>query len=579
MPARPGKVLVICHVSAAELAATAVQSLYGAGHSPGARNAPDPSEPLVDMLCYGRASEDRPAPVGFRFVGPPVRETVARATALRMLIELRARRYRLVALSQPALGLSRVRGPLVACAYFLSRGRSVILDPAAGREIRPIRARLAAVELSRWLVLNLFSRLLAPGALALVRHLSGGAPGGRPLSSSGSVVYLRTDIDLSTAPLKAGGSVAHTQGIVQALLDRGYDVAYWGTGDVDGIPDEMPRRRLPVLLKGNLATEISELLSGLVQGWELGGSSAPAARNASAFVYQRYSLNNLAGVILSRRWRIPLVLEANGSEAKWRQDFGTLKYSKLAYACERLILGRAAIVSAVSQNAAEDLMAAGGPPERIRVVPNGVAVQRFAGARPMPLPAELNGCFVVCFVGLFYPWHGVRFLAEAFGLLHERHSDARLLLVGDGEELPVVKAVLERHQALGATHFTGLVARADAPRYMAAADVLVSPHADIHRFIGSPIKLFEYMAAGKPIVATTVGQIPEMLTDEKTALLVAPEDPQAMASAFERLREDVDLRQRLGGAAQAEARTTHSWDARLRLILDGIPGLAKKDPA
>ncbi|MEA2212394.1 MAG: hypothetical protein QOF83_2342, partial [Solirubrobacteraceae bacterium] len=330
------------------------------------------------------------------------------------------------------------------------------------------------------------------------------------------------------------------------------------------IPAGIPRRRLPALLKGNVPTEIAELASGLVQGFR----AASRGEEPSGFIYQRYSLNNLAGVLLARRWRVPLVLEANGSEAKWRQDFSVLKYPSLANACERLILQRADLVGAVSANAAEDLIAAGADPNRVRVVPNGVNVSRFADAEPMPLPASFRGGFIVCFVGLFYPWHGVRFLAEAFGLLHGDRRDARLLLVGDGEELPSVRAILERHGALESSHLTGLVARAEAPRYMAAADVLVSPHADVHRFIGSPIKLFEYMAAGKPIVATRVGQIPEIIAEEHSGLVVPPEDPQAMAAALGRLHDDAELRARLGSEAQHEARAHHSWDSRLAAILD-----------
>jgi glycosyltransferase involved in cell wall biosynthesis len=196
-----------------------------------------------------------------------------------------------------------------------------------------------------------------------------------------------------------------------------------------------------------------------------------------------------------------------------------------------------------------------------------VSAKRFACATPTPLPGDFADTFVVCFVGLFYPWHGVRFLAEAFALVHRHRPDARLLLIGDGEEMPVVRAVLERHGALDATYFAGLVPRADVPPYMAAADVLVSPHADVNRFIGSPIKLFEYMAAGKPIVATRVGQIEEVLHDGESALLVAPEDPMAMAAALERLYDDRKLGDRLGRTAQQEAISRHSWNARLAAIL------------
>lgn len=571
MPSRQASVLVICHVSAGEVAAVAARAIYMAPPEQIALdsgNEHGSSDAVLDLLCYGRASDDHPAPRGARLVGPSVQENVSRRDAVRILYALRRRRYDVVALSQPALGLSRARGLLLAYSYLVSGGRSVVLDPIAARVVRPVRLGLVVKDLARWLALQLVSRGFAAAMVKPIARLAARATTVRT-PANGSVVYLRTDVDLSIAPLRVGGSVAHSEGILQALLDRGHDIAYWGTGDVDGVPAAIPRLRLPVLLKGNLPTEVAELVSGLIQGFfGIRRLSSPAVR-PTGFVYQRYSLNNFAGVILSRRCGVPLVLEANGSEAKWRQDFGTLKYPKLAYACERLILRRADVVAAVSANAAEDLLASGAPPERLRVVPNGVSVERFAGATPMSLPGDLADAFVVCFVGLFYPWHGARFLAEAFALLHQRHTDARLLLVGDGEEAPVIRSALERRGATDAVHFTGLVPRRDAPRYMAAADALVSPHADVHRFIGSPIKLFEYMAAGKPIVATRVGQIQDVLTDGETALLVAPEDAGAMAGALERLYADRELGQRLGRAAQREAASGHSWEARLAAMLDG----------
>lgn len=135
----------------------------------------------------------------------------------------------------------------------------------------------------------------------------------------------------------------------------------------------------------------------------------------------------------------------------------------------------------------------------------------------------------------------------------------------------MARSRLERQGALAATHFAGLVSRTEAARYMAAADVLVSPHANVHRFIGSPIKLFEYMAAGKAIVASRVAQIEQVLRDGETALLVEPENSQAMADALERLCADPELRLRLGQAARQEARERHSWDARLAALLGDAP--------
>jgi glycosyltransferase involved in cell wall biosynthesis len=162
-------------------------------------------------------------------------------------------------------------------------------------------------------------------------------------------------------------------------------------------------------------------------------------------------------------------------------------------------------------------------------------------------------------------------LAEAFARLASEDDSVRLLLVGDGEEAILVRTILDRAGALDAVHMPGVVPRPEVPGYLAAADVLVSPHAPVDRFIGSPVKIFEYMASGRAIVASRLAQIGELLRDGETALLVPPGDPLRLQEALRRLKDDPELRERLGRAAQEEARSQHSWDARLTTILDDEP--------
>jgi glycosyltransferase involved in cell wall biosynthesis len=310
---------------------------------------------------------------------------------------------------------------------------------------------------------------------------------------------------------------------------------------------------------------MAELVSGLRQAvfglW---------SRPASAFIYQRYSLNNLAGLILSRRWKVPLILEVNASEVKWRQEWSTLRYTRLSTACERLLLRRADRVLVVSDNAHRDLLEMGADPERLRMIPNGVDPDRFADATPRRLDVP-PGSFVIAFCGLFYRWHGTATLAEAFVRLRNKRPEARLLLIGHGEEEAWVRDILRTGGVLGDCLLPGIVTRDEVPGYLAAADAVVSPHADLHNFIGSPIKIFEYMASGKPIVASRLAQLAEILTDEETALLVPPGDPIALATALERLMGAPDLGRRLGATAQKEARERHSWNARLVAILSDAP--------
>ncbi len=346
------------------------------------------------------------------------------------------------------------------------------------------------------------------------------------------MLYLRTDLDLTTTPLKAGGSLAHTVGVVAAFSKLGFPIEVWSTGAIPGLPIGACPRRLPGQLIANVPTEVSEFCAGLVQAvW------GATKRARPAMIYQRYSLNNLAGLLLARLWRIPLVLEANGSEVQWRQEWASLRLVALCKACERLLLQRADRVVVVSENARSYLLEAGGDPERMQVLPNAVDCARFADAPAAKLPIP-EGAFVIGFCGLFYRWHGVRTLAEAFVILSRRRPETHLLLVGDGEERRIVLETLRQGNILDRVTFTGLIAPDAVPGHLAAADVLVSPHANLRQFIGSPIKIFEYMASGRAIVASDLGQIGAVLDHGHTALLVPPGDAPRLAEAIERLIDD-----------------------------------------
>lgn len=339
-------------------------------------------------------------------------------------------------------------------------------------------------------------------------------------------------------------------------------MVFWTTGEIAAVPPGAPEHRLAFFLRPNVPWEVSELLSGLVQ------AVRPPPRPADvAFIYQRYSLNNLAGLVLAHRWGVPFVLEANASEVRWRET-GRCSITSVWPGPPSDCCWDARIAwAAVSDNAARDLAEEGASSPRLRVVPNGVEVARFSQAPPAALPFGPQA-FVIGFAGLFYPWHGVRYLAEAFPIVLRQRPAARLLLIGDGEDAAVVASILERHGIRNEAVLTGLVPREAVPGYLAAASVLVSPHSRNDDFIGSPIKLWEYMASGVPIVASRVAQLGEILQDGTTALLVPPNDPEALAQALITLHDEPAQSQRLGQAAQAEAGAKHSWDARLKATLE-----------
>src|SRR5262249_57250554 len=138
-------------------------------------------------------------------------------------------------------------------------------------------------------------------------------------------------------------------------------------------------------------------------------------------------------------------------------------------------------------------------------------------------------------IGTFGPWHGAEVLADAFGRLLAAHPEyrdrARLLLIGDGSRKGQVTEALGRHGATEAAVLTGLVPQAERPKYLAACDLLASPHvpnADGTPFFGSPTKLFEYMAMGRGIVASDLDQIGEVLRHDPTAWLGRPGSPREL---------------------------------------------------
>jgi glycosyltransferase involved in cell wall biosynthesis len=124
--------------------------------------------------------------------------------------------------------------------------------------------------------------------------------------------------------------------------------------------------------------------------------------------------------------------------------------------------------------------------------------------------------------------------------------------------------------------FTGAVAHEAVPALLDACDILASPHVpltDGSEFFGSPTKLFEYMAVGKGIVASRLGQIGEVLEHEQTALLVEPGDTAALATAIQRLVDSHELRTRLGFKAREVVVQKHTWKHNAQRVLDAYRSL------
>jgi glycosyltransferase involved in cell wall biosynthesis len=239
------------------------------------------------------------------------------------------------------------------------------------------------------------------------------------------------------------------------------------------------------------------------------------------------------------------------------------------------VFGNASALIAVSREVAAYLRRFPQAETRVWVIPNGVNPDRFP-ADLAPTFTPIPGCYTIGFVGTLKPWHGLSTLVEAFQFLQADGPRARLLIVGDGPERSRIEEQLRATDLFGRVQFTGAVDPSEVPGLVASMDAAVAPYPLTRNFYFSPLKVYEYMAAGRAVVASRIGQLNDLIEHEVTGLLCDPGSSDDLASGLRRLRDDPGLRQRLGQAARARIERRHTWDATVRRILD----LARvEDPA
>jgi glycosyltransferase involved in cell wall biosynthesis len=384
------------------------------------------------------------------------------------------------------------------------------------------------------------------------------------------VVYLRSTPGPGT---QAGGAASHIKGVVEGLEALGVDVQIISNDLIAGMNISEERFTVIPPQPGGGTRALFDIHNNLV----FTRGAVPLIEQADPdFIYQRYARFSWAGVVAANRTKRPLFLEYNGSEVWVGRNWDRVGRLELLERYERLNLDAAARIFVVSEVERRNLEARGVAGEKIVVNPNGVDVERFrpgvGGAEARRELGIRDDEVVAGFVGTFGPWHGVEKLAEAIKLI----DVSRFLLVGSGSLRVEVEKRLEAEVAAGRVIFTGAVGHERVPGLLDACDILVAPHvplADGSEFFGSPTKIFEYMAMGKGIVASRLGQIGEVLVDEETALLVEPGNVEELRRAILRLVESEDLRRRLGTNARNVAEKEHTWMHNARRVLQAYQSL------
>ncbi len=293
-------------------------------------------------------------------------------------------------------------------------------------------------------------------------------------------------------------------------------------------------------------------------------------------VYERHALFAFAAMEYASGAGIPGLLEVNAPLVEEQRRHRVLVHEELAESAVTRAFDAASLLLPVSEDLARWLRGRGRLEDRLEVVPNGVDVARFSAAQPVHRDSN---AFTVGFLGGLRPWHGLPDLAAIWSRVRCELPQAELLVVGDGPGRGDFERDLEARRVRGSVTFTGAVLPADVPSWLAATDAVVAPYpvrSGLEEpFYFSPLKIFEYMAAGRAIVASRIGQIAQVLTHGETGWLHEPGDIAGAAHGLVTLADDAVLRRRLGTAAQVWVARHRSWDSIAARLLARAGSLAR----
>ncbi|WP_165314157.1 glycosyltransferase family 4 protein [Vibrio ziniensis] len=335
------------------------------------------------------------------------------------------------------------------------------------------------------------------------------------------------------------GQYVHVEEIIKALRKQGHDVIVVSPQLVEQ-SDFGSDGGWVSKLRQNVPQIISESLEFSYSIWVFCKLCYAIMKHRPDCIYERYNLFLPSGIWAKKIFQLKLLLEVNSPLYDERKKYGGIALNRIAKWSEYYAWRNADHVLPVTRVLASYIIKAGVPDSRITVLPNGIDPSLFYPSDEPNRDKEFHDKLVIGFVGFCREWHRLDQVLKL--IASEENPNLMLLIVGDGPVIEQLQELARSLQLQERFHITGLVDRQNMPHWLNQIDIAIQPAVTPW---ASPLKLIEYLAKGKAIVAPNNPNIRELLSDDVNALLFEPENAESMIQKIREIIEDKSLRMRL----------------------------------
>ncbi|MFP4528776.1 MAG: glycosyltransferase family 4 protein [Candidatus Kapaibacterium sp.] len=386
------------------------------------------------------------------------------------------------------------------------------------------------------------------------------------------IMFLRTEY---YGAVTTGGVASMYNGIIGGLQSLGHECVFVSSGPLE-LPDGVSSYYVPY---SGMFMNFPEVLNLPYNAKIIRRLREIIDIEQPDLLIQHNHDFTIAGSEIHMKTGLPFFLHCDAAQQWVKANWGKLYLKKIHTIAELMQFEAADRLLAPSNAVKRQLVRYGADERKIVVNPNACDPDVFSDktdGSAIRRKYNMEDRFVVGFLGTFGPWHGVDELARAIPQIIERVPEAMIFFVGDGTLRPQVEEIIDREGVRDHVIITGMIGHSEVPPHLAACDVLTSPtvqNPDRTEFFGSPTKLFEYMAMGRPVVASAVGQIAEVIEHGKNGLLTAERSPDDLAEKIIYIYNNPEKAAAIGRSARDTVISNYTWRSNAKRIIAAYHGI------